>query len=118
MDVNAQNQSNHCCKSLYLLLLLLLLLLILLSLITLDSSFMFTISAGSNPGSGAPMGSQGLSLIIIIIIIIIIIAVHKIPLHQTAGVSLYLLEPLVVKYADLISISKQFIFTFSDACVT
>ena len=78
---------------------------------------MFTNSAGSNPGSGAPMGSHGL-IIIIIINVIIIVAVHKIPLHQTAGVSLYLLESLVVKFADLISISKQFIFTFSDACVT
>ena len=96
----------------------LLLLLLLLSLIPLDSSFMFTISVGSNPGFGAPMGSHGLIIIMIIIIIIIIIAIHKIPLHQTAGVSLYLLEPLVVKFADLISISKQFIFTFSDACVT
>ena len=32
----------------------------LLSLILLDSSIMFTISAGSNPGSGALMGSHGL----------------------------------------------------------
>ena len=36
------------------------LLLLLLSLILLDSSIMFTISAGSNPGSGALMGSHGL----------------------------------------------------------
>ena len=35
-------------------------LLLLLSLILLDSSIMFTISAGSNPGSGALMGSHGL----------------------------------------------------------
>ena len=41
-------------------LLLLLLLLLLLSLILLDSFFMFTISAGSNPGSGALMGGHGL----------------------------------------------------------
>ena len=37
--------------------------LLLLSLILLDSSVMFTISDGSNPGSVAPMGSHGLRLI-------------------------------------------------------
>ena len=37
-----------------------LLLLLSLIIILLDSSIMFTISAGSNPGSGALMGSHGL----------------------------------------------------------
>ena len=45
---------------LFLLLFLLFLLLLLSSLIRLDSSVTFTISAGSNLGSGALMGSHGL----------------------------------------------------------